>query len=58
MKKFLGLTLTLGVLGVALAAPWLATSDPLTTDFASGLRPRPAGARAACGCCASSASPC
>lgn len=39
IKKWLGLLLTLGVVVAALAAPWLATSDPLATDFASGLRP-------------------
>jgi peptide/nickel transport system permease protein len=39
MKKYLGLVLTLGVLGAALAAPWLAASDPMTTDFARGLNP-------------------
>ena len=39
MKKYLGLALTLGVLGAALAAPWLAASDPMTTDFARGLNP-------------------
>src|SRR6058998_3755103 len=39
MKKWLGLALTLGVVGAALAAPWLAASDPMTTDFARGLEP-------------------
>ena len=39
MKKYLGLVLTLGVLGAALGAPWLAASDPMTTDFARGLNP-------------------
>ena len=39
MKRLLGLALTLGVIAAALAAPWLAPVDPLTTDFASGLRP-------------------
>jgi peptide/nickel transport system permease protein len=39
MKKYLGLLLTVGVAVVALAAPWLATSDPMTTNFASGLKP-------------------
>ena len=35
MKKYLGLALTLGVLGAALAAPWLAASDPMTTRSVS-----------------------
>jgi peptide/nickel transport system permease protein len=39
MKKFLGLILTLGVIVVALAAPWLAPADPFATDFTSGLKP-------------------
>ena len=39
MKKYLGLVLTLAVLGAAVAAPWLAASDPMTTDFARGLNP-------------------
>src|SRR5947207_5520077 len=39
MKKYLGLVLTLGALSAALGAPWLAASDPMTTDFARGLRP-------------------
>jgi peptide/nickel transport system permease protein len=39
MKKWLGLALTLGVVIAALGAPWLAGRDPMTTDFASGLRP-------------------
>ena len=39
MKKYLGLVLTLGVLGAALGAPWLSASDPMTTDFARGLNP-------------------
>jgi len=39
MKKYLGLVLTLGVLSAALGAPWLAASDPMTTDFARGLNP-------------------
>ena len=39
MKKYLGLVLTLGALSAALGAPWLAASDPMTTDFARGLNP-------------------
>jgi peptide/nickel transport system permease protein len=39
MKKWLGLALTVGVVVVALAAPWLAATDPMVTDFASSLRP-------------------
>ncbi len=39
MKKWLGLGLTLAVIATALAAPWLAGADPMTTDFASGLKP-------------------
>jgi peptide/nickel transport system permease protein len=39
IKKYLGLGLTLVVVGAALGAPWLASSDPLATDFAEGLRP-------------------
>ena len=39
MKKWLGLGLTLVVIAAALAAPWLAGTDPMTTDFASGLKP-------------------
>ena len=39
MKKYLGLFLTLGVVGAAIAAPWLAASDPMTTNFARGLQP-------------------
>jgi peptide/nickel transport system permease protein len=39
MKKWLGLGLTLAVLVVALAAPWLAATDPMVTDFASSLKP-------------------
>jgi len=39
MKKWLGLGLTLAVIVVALAAPWLAASDPMVTDFASSLKP-------------------
>jgi peptide/nickel transport system permease protein len=39
VKKYLGLLLTLGVIAVAVAAPWLAPSDPLTTNFARGLQP-------------------
>src|SRR5437667_61587 len=38
MKKYLGLVLTLGALSAALGAPWLAASDPMTTDFARGAR--------------------
>jgi peptide/nickel transport system permease protein len=38
MKKYLGVALTLGVVVAALAAPWLAVSDPMTTDFASSLK--------------------
>ena len=39
MKRWLGLGLTIvAVLGAAFA-PWLAGRDPMTTDFASGLRP-------------------
>jgi len=39
MKKYLGLVLTVGALSAALGAPWLAASDPMTTDFARGLNP-------------------
>jgi peptide/nickel transport system permease protein len=39
MKKWLGLVLTLGVVAVALGAPWLAARDPMATDFSSGLKP-------------------
>jgi peptide/nickel transport system permease protein len=39
IKKWLGLGLTLVVVGAALGAPWLVPSDPLATDFAQGLRP-------------------
>jgi len=39
VKKWLGLGLTLAVIVAALAAPWLAGADPMTTDFASGLKP-------------------
>ncbi|HZF04267.1 MAG TPA: ABC transporter permease [Patescibacteria group bacterium] len=39
MKKWLGLGLTLAVIVVALAAPWLAATDPMVTDFASSLKP-------------------
>src|SRR5262245_15194782 len=39
MKKYLGLLLTLGVIGAAATAPWLAASDPMTTNFAGGLQP-------------------
>ena len=39
MKKYLGLALTLAVVVAAVGAPWLAATDPMTTDFASGLKP-------------------
>src|SRR3989442_15549393 len=39
MKKWLGLALTVGVVGAALTAPWLAAIDPMVTDFASSLKP-------------------
>jgi peptide/nickel transport system permease protein len=39
MKKWLGLVLTLAVVVAALGAPWLTARDPMTTDFASGLKP-------------------
>jgi peptide/nickel transport system permease protein len=39
VKKYLGLVLTLGVVLAAVAAPWLAPTDPMTTDFAGTLRP-------------------
>ncbi|HEV8584563.1 MAG TPA: ABC transporter permease [Methylomirabilota bacterium] len=39
MKKWVGLVLTIGVVVVALAAPWLARIDPMTTDFAGSLKP-------------------
>jgi peptide/nickel transport system permease protein len=38
-KAWLGLGLTLAVLGAAALAPWLAPGDPLRADFAQGLRP-------------------
>jgi peptide/nickel transport system permease protein len=39
IKKYLGLGLTLVVVGTAMGAPWLVPGDPLATDFAQGLRP-------------------
>jgi len=39
MKKYLGLALTLAVVVAAVGAPWLAATDPMTTDFAGGLKP-------------------
>jgi peptide/nickel transport system permease protein len=39
VKKWVGLVLTIGVVVVALAAPWLARIDPMTTDFAGSLKP-------------------
>jgi peptide/nickel transport system permease protein len=39
MKKYLGLLITLGVVAAAITAPWLAGSDPMTTNFARGLLP-------------------
>jgi peptide/nickel transport system permease protein len=39
VKKWLGLGLTLAVVGAAVAAPWLAGTDPMATDFAGSLRP-------------------
>jgi peptide/nickel transport system permease protein len=39
VKKYLGLALTLAAVAAALAAPWLATHDPLRADFAASLKP-------------------
>jgi len=39
MKKYLGLALTLAVVVAAVGAPWLAATDPMTTDFAGSLKP-------------------
>src|SRR3989441_3907992 len=39
MKKWLGIGLTLAALLSALAAPWLASHDPLRTDFPQSLKP-------------------
>src|SRR5260370_31235270 len=39
MKKSLGLALPLAVVVAAVGAPWLAATDPMTTDFAGGLKP-------------------
>jgi peptide/nickel transport system permease protein len=38
-KAWLGIGLTVAVVVAAVAAPWLAPHDPLTTDFAASLRP-------------------
>jgi peptide/nickel transport system permease protein len=39
VKKYLGLALTLAAVLAAVAAPWLATHDPLQADFAASLKP-------------------
>jgi peptide/nickel transport system permease protein len=39
MKGWIGLVLTLAVVGAAAAAPWLTPHDPLRADFSSGLLP-------------------
>src|SRR5437764_4246397 len=39
MKKWLGIALTVGVVLVALTAPWLTAHDPLLADFVASLRP-------------------
>src|SRR5207245_2810409 len=39
LKAWLGIGLTVAVVVAAVAAPWLAPRDPLTTDFAASLRP-------------------
>jgi peptide/nickel transport system permease protein len=39
VKGWIGVALTLAALTAALAAPWLAPSDPLRADFTSGLKP-------------------
>ena len=39
MKKWIGLVLTVAIVLAAAAAPWLAPTDPLVADFASGLKP-------------------
>jgi peptide/nickel transport system permease protein len=39
VKKYLGLVLTLAVLLVAAAAPWLSAHDPLRADFVQSLKP-------------------
>src|SRR2546430_6512185 len=39
MKKWLGILLTVGVVLVALAAPWLTAPDPLRADFVASLKP-------------------
>jgi len=39
VKKWLGLTLTVAAVLVAVAAPWLTPHDPLRADFAASLKP-------------------
>ena len=39
MKKWLGIALTVGVVLVALTAPWLTAHDPLLADFVASLKP-------------------
>src|SRR5256886_12741374 len=39
LKAWLGIGLTVAVVVAAVAAPWLAPRDPLSTDFAPSLRP-------------------
>ncbi len=39
MKKWVGLVVTVAALVVAVAAPWLVSTDPLTADFVASLKP-------------------